>query len=127
VAGVDETLLVSPEGQVLEGSVSNLFAVMAGEVLTPPLATGILPGITRAMVLSSCASLGLVARERTLTLADLHAADEVFLTNSVQEIVPLGSLEGRPVAGRAVSARLLADYREAVEREALSRATGREA
>lgn len=117
VARADEALLLSPDGQALEGAVSNVFAVKAGEVLTPPLALGILPGITRAQVLALCATQGFTVRERTLTLADLQAADEVFLTNSVQEIVPVATLEDHEVPGRAVAGRLLAAYRAAVARE----------
>jgi branched-subunit amino acid aminotransferase/4-amino-4-deoxychorismate lyase len=120
VAHADEALLVSAGAEgayVLEGAVSNVFAVRAGEVLTPPLAQGILPGITRKTVLSLCATLGIAAREAPLTVADLHAADEVFLTNSVQEVVPLASLEGRPIARGAMADRLLAAYREHVASE----------
>ncbi len=111
VARADETLLVSPAGQMLEGAVSNVFAVIAGEIATPPLASGILPGITRSLVLQLCATAGLRAYEQALTPADLHAADEVFLTNSVQEVVGVGTLEGRALPGRAVSGRLLQAYR----------------
>jgi branched-subunit amino acid aminotransferase/4-amino-4-deoxychorismate lyase len=129
VAHADETQLVegpsmgsagSPGGslgrspQVLEGAVSNVFAVRSGEVLTPPLAAGILPGITRRAVLALCATLGIESRESPLTVADLHAADEVFLTNSVQEVVPVATLEGRPIARGTVADRLLAAYREHV-------------
>ena len=117
VARADEALLVTPEGEVLEGAASNLFAVSAGEVLTPPLASGILPGITRAQVLALCAEASIPTRERPFGLADLRAADELFLTNAVQEIVPLASLDGRPIGGRARADRLLAAYREAVRRE----------
>ncbi len=117
VARADEALLVSPAGEVLEGTTSNVFAVMGGEVRTPPLASGILPGITRSLVLGACASAGITARERALTLADLDAADEVFLTNSVQEIVPVGTLVGRAIPGRTVAGRLLADYRAQVVRD----------
>lgn len=125
VAHADEALLVSPGAEgtpgrdqvlahVLEGAVSNVFAVRAGEVLTPPLSAGILPGITRRTVLALCASLGIAALEAPLTVADLHAADEVFLTNSVQEVVPVAALEGRPIARGTVADRLLAAYREHV-------------
>ena len=117
VARADETLLVSPAGEVLEGAVSNVFAVISGEVLTPPLASGILPGITRALVFGLCAA-GSPARERILTLADLRAADEVFLTNSVQEIVPVGTLQDLAIPGRSVAGTLLAAYRGEVTRDA---------
>lgn len=117
VARADEALLVSPAGEVLEGAVSNVFAALDGEVLTPPLASGVLPGITRALALGSCAAAGIRARECDLTLADLRRADEVFLTNSVQEIVPVGTLEDLAVPGRTVAGTLLAAYRGAVARE----------
>ncbi len=117
-ARADETLLVSPAGEVLEGAVSNVFAVIAGEILTPPLTSGILPGITRAVVLGLCAAAGIPARERTLTLADLRAADEVFLTNTVQEIVPVGTLQDLAIPGRSVADTLLAAYRAEVTMEA---------
>lgn len=114
VARADETLLVSPHGQVLEGAVSNVFAVAGGEVRTPPLAAGILPGVTRALVLRLCAVAGIPAREQALTLAELRGADEVFLTNSVQEVVPVGVLDGRTVVGRNLAAKLLGAYRAEV-------------
>jgi branched-subunit amino acid aminotransferase/4-amino-4-deoxychorismate lyase len=115
-AGADEALLVSPAGQALEGTVSNLFAVRGGEVVTPALSSGVLPGLTRATVLSLCAAAGIPAREGVLTVGDLQAADEVFLTNSVQEVVPLASLEGRPVRGRGLAVRLQEAYRAEVAR-----------
>jgi branched-subunit amino acid aminotransferase/4-amino-4-deoxychorismate lyase len=118
VARADETLLVSPAGEVLEGAVSNVFAVIEGEVQTPPLACGILPGITRALAFGLCAAAGIPARECTLTLADLRAADEVFMTNSVQEIVPVGTLEDLAIPGRSVAGTLLAAYRREVARDA---------
>jgi branched-subunit amino acid aminotransferase/4-amino-4-deoxychorismate lyase len=111
VAGVDETLLVGEAGDVLEGATSNVFVVAAGEVRTPPLARGILPGIVRAWVLSNAGRLGIRAREADLTSGWLDAADEVFLTNSVQEIVPVGVVEDRPVPGRELGLRLRDAYR----------------
>jgi D-alanine transaminase len=88
--------------------------VIGGEVITPMLATGILPGITRALVLGRCAALGIPARERTLSLAALRSASEMFLTNSVQEVVPVAALDGHPMHGREVASRLGAAYRQAV-------------
>jgi len=110
----DEALLVGSDGYVLEGAVSNVFAVRRGVVLTPPLASGILPGVTRAFALDACAGLGLEAREEELTLASLAKADEVFLTNSLQEIVPVAWLEDRTLPPPRVGPRLAAAYREAV-------------
>ena len=111
-ARADEALLVSALGEVLEGAVSSVFAVFLGEVLTPPLARGILPGLARRRVIERCGELGLALRERALTRADLTAADEVFLTNSVQEVVPLATLDGRNVRTRTIGAQLCEAYRQ---------------
>ena len=109
-ARVDEALLVSPAGWVLEGSASNLFVVERGRVLTPPLALGILPGITRTIVLEQCAALGIPSEEHRLSTADLERAEEVFVTNSVQEVVPVCRLEGRELPAPAIAVRLRAAY-----------------
>jgi len=108
----DEALLVARDGELLEGAVSNLFVVIAGEVLTPPLARGILPGIVRATVLGHCARLGVPAKEARLTRADLSRADEAFLTNAVQQVVPLASVDHRALSARAIGERLATAYRE---------------
>lgn len=113
-ADADEVLLVSPAGFVLEGSASNVFVVRDDEVLTPPLTLPVLPGVTRAIVLELCAELRLRHRELPITPEHLRWAEEVFLTNSVQEVLPLERLGGREVPGRAVGERLLAAYRERV-------------
>lgn len=114
-ANADEALLVTRAGQVLEGAASNLFAVLAGgELITPPLAADVLPGVTRAIVLSLCGPLGITAREGELTLESLRAAREVFLTNSVQQVLPVSSIGAHRVPGRATALRLLAAYRETV-------------
>ncbi len=115
---VDEALLVTRDGHALEGAVSTLFVVVGGAVLTPPLARGILPGITRAVALKLCAELGIAAREADLTRADLLCAEEVFLTNSVQEVVPLATLDGRALPERSCGARLGEAYRGEVARAA---------
>jgi branched-subunit amino acid aminotransferase/4-amino-4-deoxychorismate lyase len=116
-ARADEVILVSPAGQALEGSVSNLLAVVDGEVLTPPLSLGVLPGLTRAFVLEACAGLGIPAHERPLSAHELLGADELMLTNSVQQIVPVATLEGLPIRGREITLRLLEAYRAAVDGE----------
>ncbi len=112
----DEALLVTPEGHVLEGGASNVFAVFGGEVRTPPLAAGILPGVTRAHVLALCARLGVPAREADLRRDELRHADELFLTNSVQQVLPVGVLAGVPLRSRELGLRLREAYREACAR-----------
>lgn len=111
-ARADEALLASAGGEVLEGAVSNVFAVAHGELHTPPLARGILPGITRATVLALAARLGIPAREATIARGELATADEAFVTNALQGIVPLATLEGRALPERAVAERLREAYQE---------------
>lgn len=113
-AGVDEAILVSHEMRVLEGAASNVFVVRDDEVLTPPLTLPVLPGVTRAIVLALCAELGIRHRETPLTPEHLRWAGEVFLTNSVQEVLPLARLGGRKLPDRSVGERLLAAYRKRV-------------
>jgi branched-subunit amino acid aminotransferase/4-amino-4-deoxychorismate lyase len=117
-AAVDEALLADPEGRVLEGAVSNVFVVAGGAIATPPLALDILPGITRARVLELCATLGIATRERILLREELRAADEVFVTNSVQQVVPIVWLDGRPVPSHTLGARLREIYRKRAATEA---------
>lgn len=105
-AGADEALLVSRAGHVLEGAVSNVFIAIGGRIVTPPLSSGILPGTVRAAVLRSCETLGLGVREAPLPVLLIRAADEVFLTNAIQGVVPVAFLDGRAVPGRALGVRL---------------------
>jgi branched-chain amino acid aminotransferase len=88
-AGAHEALLLDARGAVTEGSSSNVFAVRGGRVLTPPLAAGILEGVTRGLVLRIAGEIGIAAEEAPLRPEDLEGADEVFITSTVREIVPV--------------------------------------
>ncbi|MBW5449006.1 aminodeoxychorismate lyase [Cohnella sp. CFH 77786] len=88
-----EGLFLDADGNVCEGIVSNVFWLSAGSLYTPSLETGPLPGITRAFVLEMAASSGYPVREGGYRFEELAAAEEVFLTNSIQEIVPVTELE----------------------------------
>lgn len=90
-AGYDEALFVTPAGRVLEGSVSSLFIVKDGHAHTPPLSAGILPGVARARVLALIGAER--AHETPLTLADVLAADEVFITNALMGVMPVCTLD----------------------------------
>lgn len=87
-----EGLFVDQHGSIAEGIVSNLFFIQSGKLFTPSLETGILPGITRAFVLELAGQAGLHAEEGLFTWEDLLQADEIFMTNSIQEVVPVTSL-----------------------------------
>ena len=119
-AGCDEALLLNRFGHVAEGATSNLFAVRGQVLLTPPLADGPLPGVTREAILECAALLGQRAEERPLTLAALAEADEVFLTNSVAGIRPVASIPGcwdAPALPGPLTAVLAGHYAKLVREE----------
>ncbi len=118
--GAFEALWLTPGGHVAEGAVSNVFAVRDRQLLTPPLETPVLPGVTRALVLELAAGLGIGAAEQALTANEILAADEVFLTNSLIEVMPVARIEDVTIgAGRPgpVTGALALAYRELVTRE----------
>lgn len=85
------------DGQVTEGAASNVFALVDGTLVTPPLASSLLPGVTRALVLRLAAQCGLDVVERDLSESQLRAADEIWLTSSTKELLPVCRLDGHPV------------------------------
>lgn len=87
-----EGLLLTSDGWLAEGIVSNIFFVSSGQLYTPSIQTGILPGITRELVIKLAEGLGMKTEEGLYTWDMLIRADEIFLTNSIQEIVPVTSL-----------------------------------
>jgi D-alanine transaminase len=97
-AGAFEAIFVR-DGIVLEGSHSNLMAVFGEEVVTYPSTNYILPGITRREVLRLAAELGIPAREGVIPAERIHDADELFLTGTTTEVMPITRLDGRPVGG----------------------------
>jgi branched-chain amino acid aminotransferase len=114
-AGAHEALLRDAAGRVTEGCSSSLFAVRDGGLLTPPLTAGILEGVTRGVVLRLARSQGLPSREVVLTPADLETADEIFITSTAREILPVTRLGDRVIGdGRPgpVTARLHRAFRE---------------
>lgn len=110
-----EALLLNERDELAEGAGSNLFLVRGGVALTPPLSAGLLAGITREIVLELSSRAGVEAREQTLRLEDLASAEEAFLTSTLKEVLPIASVDGRPVAAPGgVTLRLMRAYREFV-------------
>jgi branched-chain amino acid aminotransferase len=115
--GAREGLYVTPAGEVTEGTTSNLLLVERAAVVTPPLASGVLGGVTRDLVLRLARRAGLAVREEPCPVARLRVADEAFVTSSTVEILPLVALDGRRIGdGRPgpVTRDLQARYRAAV-------------
>lgn len=96
-SGAEEALLLNQKGEIAEGASTNVFVVQGGTVITPVLETGILAGITREVVLEIARGLTLGAREDMLRPSDLTGADEAFLTSTTREVVPIRTVDGRPV------------------------------
>jgi branched-chain amino acid aminotransferase len=102
--GADEAVLLNAQGLIAECTADNLFLVSRGRVLTPAVASGALAGITRALVLRLLAEQGIEWAEAALTPADAWTADELFLTGTGAEIVPVCEIDGRPLpAARPVT------------------------
>jgi len=95
--GAHEAIVLTGDGHVVEGTTSNVLAVSCGDLLTPPDYETFLPGITRRVVLELAAGLGLRVVARRLEPADLAAADEVFLTSTIREVLPVASVDGHQI------------------------------
>lgn len=91
--GCDEAILLNTSGRLTEATVANLFLVINGEVLTPSIADGALPGIIRQKVLELCQHLKIPAREQSLSFKDLEEAEEAFLTNSLLGVMPIRRIQ----------------------------------
>jgi branched-chain amino acid aminotransferase len=91
-AGADDALLLDLRGHVTEGSSSNVFFVQEGVVVTPPLQVGILHGVTRGIVIELARGEGLIVREEPHGPEALAAADEVFVTSTIREVLAVTSL-----------------------------------
>lgn len=119
-AGADDALLLDTAGHLSEATASNLVLVTGSTLRTPPLACGVLPGITRAAILEVASAIGLDAREEVLLPDDLAAADEAFLTSSVRELSPVARADDRAMPNGApgpVTARVADAFEALVDRE----------
>jgi branched-chain amino acid aminotransferase len=97
LAGAAEALIVDGRGQILEGASSNVFAVELGRLVTPPVEAGILAGITRAHLLELAERLGIGVELRAIELEAAYAADELFISSSIRELLPVVRLDGRTI------------------------------
>jgi branched-chain amino acid aminotransferase len=110
--GFHEVVLLNELGEVSECTSANIFAVKGKSVYTPPLASGCLPGVTRAVLLEEIQDPELMISEKTLKLDDLEAADEVFITSTTREVLPVSFVEGLEISGkRDVTGRLQTAFR----------------
>lgn len=96
-AGAQEAILINDAGIVTEGAASNVFIVRDGQIITPPIDGSLLPGITRVLILELATAQHIPFREATFGRADLESADEIWVSSSTKEILPVTELDGRPV------------------------------
>ena len=114
--GLDEVILLNERGEVSECTSANLFIVTKGKVLTPPLVSGCLPGVTRALLLEEIRVPGLSINEKTLFPDDVESADEVFITSTTRELLPVVSVEGWKIRTSVESRNRLAEaFRQGVD------------
>lgn len=92
--GLDEFILLNERGEVSECTSANIFAVRGHEIWTPPLSSGCLPGVTRAILLEEIRLPGISASEKTLMPNDLERADQVFISSSTRDFLSVSAIEG---------------------------------
>lgn len=110
-----EGLMLNEQGYVAECTGDNVFILKKGQLLTPPTSAGALEGITRNAVLEIAREFGIPATETNLTRYDLYTADEFFLTGTAAEIIPVVTLDARPIGDGIpgpLTAKFITRYRE---------------
>jgi aminodeoxychorismate lyase len=115
--GADEALLINTNGEVAEAASGNLFWVYNDSVCTTPTGRGVLPGITRAIVLEICQGLGLQTNKRVIKPEALRNSQGLFVTQSAFGIVPVATLDGEPVAPSPLVDQISNAYNEMLTRE----------
>ncbi len=94
-AGYDEAILLSPQGYVSECTGENIFVVVDGAIVTPPVSAGALEGITQDSILTVARDLGIECRFENILRSDLYTADEAFLSGTAAEVVPIRAIDDR--------------------------------
>lgn len=96
-AGASEAIFANTRGELCEGTGTNVFVGLDGELLTPPLGSGCLAGVTRAKLLEALDAAGVPVREQTQPISALAAADEALLVSTGREVQPISSVDGAPL------------------------------
>jgi branched-chain amino acid aminotransferase len=113
-AGYDEAILLTDDGYVADGAGENVFVVKHGVIRTPPLATSILPGITRDTVIQIAQDLGYVVEETNIIRSDLALADELFMTGTATEVAPVRAIDDIELGVGPVTRELQTAYLDTV-------------
>jgi branched-subunit amino acid aminotransferase/4-amino-4-deoxychorismate lyase len=113
-AGFEEAIFFNTAGRLCEAATSNIFIVRNARILTPPLDSGCLPGITRGVVIGLAEKHGLICKETPLEKADLENADEIFLTSAIRGPVAVSRLDGRAFRSSPVAASVREWWKEEI-------------
>ncbi len=119
-AGTIEAIMLNTQGNVAECTGDNIFVVRGGRIETPPVSDGALIGITRGVIFELAAKLNIPAGEAHLTRYDLMTADECFITGSAAEVVPVATVDCRPIGGGKpgpVTLQLMAEFHKLTRSE----------
>jgi branched-chain amino acid aminotransferase len=112
--GFDEVILLNERGEVAECTSANIYMAQGNEVWTPPISSGCLPGVTREIIVNELHTPGIKVIEKTVMPGDLEMADEVFITSTTRDLLPVYQIEdrksGRSDHAREVLARAFAEY-----------------
>ncbi len=112
-AGADDAVMLDSRGFVSEATAANIFIAKSGELATPPITAGILPGITRSTVLEIAQRLQIPVKERDITPVELLTCDEAFLTGTGAEIVPIASISGVKIGEKVpgpITSRIIEEF-----------------
>jgi branched-chain amino acid aminotransferase len=115
--GADEALLINTNGEVAETAGGNLFWVYQDKICTVPTGRGVLPGVTRAIVLEICQALGLETSKRVIKPDALRNSSGIFVTQSALGIIPVATFDGEPVAASPLVDQIASAYNEMLARE----------
>jgi branched-subunit amino acid aminotransferase/4-amino-4-deoxychorismate lyase len=123
--GLDEALLLNEEGFIAEGGGSNIFFVKEGRLVTPTPESGLIPGVTREVIIEIAGHLGIPVSEGTVGIGAIKKSDEIFMTNTIIEVMPVTEVRddrgGTAIIGNGkpgkVTLQLMQAYRELVAKE----------
>jgi len=118
--GLDEAIMLNTEDFICEGTVSNIFIVRQGSLITPDRESGILPGVTREAVIELARRKGITVEEKKVKLSELKEADECFLTNTLMEVMPVSEIDGVKICrGKPgpLTLRFMEWYKDMVQKE----------
>jgi branched-chain amino acid aminotransferase len=114
-AGAHEALMLNHEGSLTECTVSNIFFIRKGAIFTPSVECGILEGITRDLTIALARRTCVDVKEGSFTKDEIYSADEIFITNTTMEVMPVGTIDGHTFKVGEITKKLMEEYRQEVK------------